>query len=69
MTKDIEEMKEEQRQMEREPAWTVKQLLMDKRLRRTLIIICGLQLSQQLSGINAVSYIIICILECCLDNY
>lgn len=52
---DIAEMQEEQRQMEIEPAWTMRQLLKSKKLRFPLIILAFLQTSQQCSGINVVS--------------
>ena len=48
-------MQKEQIEMEKEPAWTMKKLLRAKRFRRALIIVCGLQICQQLSGINVVS--------------
>ncbi|XP_046863615.1 solute carrier family 2, facilitated glucose transporter member 1-like [Xenia sp. Carnegie-2017] len=53
---DIAEMQEEQRQMEIEPAWTMRQLLKSKKLRFPLIILAFLQTSQQCSGINVVFY-------------
>jgi hypothetical protein len=52
---DIHEMREEQMQMEAEPPWTMKQLLKAKKLRFPLLLLCGLQAGQQLSGINVVS--------------
>jgi hypothetical protein len=52
---DIQEMREEQRQLEDEPPWTMKQLLKAKKLRFPLLLLCGLQAGQQLSGINVVS--------------
>lgn len=52
---DIEEMREEQTQLEAEPPWTMKQLLKARRLRFPLILLCALQMGQQLSGINVVS--------------
>ena len=52
---DVEEMREEQRQLEDEPPWTMKQLLKAKKLRFPLLLLCGLQAGQQLSGINVVS--------------
>ena len=48
-------MRKEQIEMEKEPAWTMKKLLRAKRLRQALIIVCGLQICQQLSGISGVS--------------
>lgn len=53
---DIQEMREEQRQLEDEPPWTMKQLLKAKKLRFPLLLLCGLQAGQQLSGINVVFY-------------
>lgn len=52
---DLQEMKLEQEQSEREPEWTFMQLLRSKELRMALILVVSLASCQQLSGINAVS--------------
>ncbi|KAG7494098.1 solute carrier family 2, facilitated glucose transporter member 1-like [Solea senegalensis] len=53
---DMQEMKEESRQMMREKKVTIKELVLSPIYRQPLIIAIVLQLSQQLSGINAVFY-------------
>ncbi|XP_029357092.1 solute carrier family 2, facilitated glucose transporter member 1 isoform X2 [Echeneis naucrates] len=53
---DMQEMKEESRQMMREKKVTIKELIMSPLYRQPLIVAIILQLSQQLSGINAVFY-------------
>ncbi|XP_019952331.2 solute carrier family 2, facilitated glucose transporter member 1 [Paralichthys olivaceus] len=53
---DMQEMKEESRQMMREKKVTIKELVMSPLYRQPLIVAVILQLSQQLSGINAVFY-------------
>lgn len=52
---DMQEMKEESRQMMREKKVTIKELVTSPLYRQPLIVAIVLQLSQQLSGINAVS--------------
>lgn len=52
---DMQEMKEESRQMMREKKVTIKELLQSPLYRQPLMVAIILQLSQQLSGINAVS--------------
>ncbi|XP_047202399.1 solute carrier family 2, facilitated glucose transporter member 1-like isoform X1 [Girardinichthys multiradiatus] len=53
---DMQEMKEESRQMMREKKVTILELFRSPLYRQPLIIAITLQLSQQLSGINAVFY-------------
>ncbi|XP_026203601.1 solute carrier family 2, facilitated glucose transporter member 1 isoform X1 [Anabas testudineus] len=53
---DMQEMKEESRQMMRERKVTIPELFRSPLYRQPLIIAVTLQLSQQLSGINAVFY-------------
>nr|XP_046238969.1 solute carrier family 2, facilitated glucose transporter member 1 [Scatophagus argus]XP_046238970.1 solute carrier family 2, facilitated glucose transporter member 1 [Scatophagus argus] len=53
---DMQEMKEESRQMMREKKVTIVELFRSPLYRQPLIIAVILQLSQQLSGINAVFY-------------
>uniref|UniRef100_A0A8B9HYX2 Solute carrier family 2 member 1 n=1 Tax=Astyanax mexicanus TaxID=7994 RepID=A0A8B9HYX2_ASTMX len=53
---DIQEMKEESRQMMREKKVTIPELFRSPLYRQPLIIAIMLQLSQQFSGINAVFY-------------
>ena len=52
---DLQEMKLEQQQAEREPRWTFPQLLRSRELRMPLVLVVSLASCQQLSGINAVS--------------
>lgn len=52
---DMQEMKEESRQMMREKKVTILELFRSHVYRQPLLIAVVLQLSQQLSGINAVS--------------
>lgn len=52
---DMQEMKEESRQMMREKTVTILELFRSRLYRQPLLIAVILQLSQQLSGINAVS--------------
>lgn len=52
---DMQEMKEESRQMMREKKVTIPELFRSNLYRQPLLIALVLQLSQQLSGINAVS--------------
>ncbi|KAI3369815.1 hypothetical protein L3Q82_024639 [Scortum barcoo] len=53
---DMQEMKEESRQMMREKKVTIPELFRSPLYRQPLIVAIILQLSQQLSGINAVFY-------------
>ncbi|KAM4587875.1 solute carrier family 2, facilitated glucose transporter member 1 [Odontesthes bonariensis] len=53
---DMQEMKEESRQMMREQKVTILKLLRSPLYRQPLLIAVILQLSQQLSGINAIFY-------------
>uniref|UniRef100_A0A3Q3Q0Y8 Major facilitator superfamily (MFS) profile domain-containing protein n=1 Tax=Monopterus albus TaxID=43700 RepID=A0A3Q3Q0Y8_MONAL len=53
---DMQEMKEESRQMKREKKATILELFRSPLYRQPLLIAVMLQLSQQLSGINAVFY-------------
>lgn len=55
MTRDLQEMKEEGRQMMREKKVTILELFRSPAYRQPILIAVVLQLSQQLSGINAVS--------------
>lgn len=53
---DMQEMKEESRQMMREKKVTILELFRSPLYRQPLLVAVVLQLSQQLSGINAVSF-------------
>lgn len=53
---DIKEMKDESRKMMSEPKVTILELFRSHRYRQPLVVAVVLQLSQQLSGINAVFY-------------
>jgi SP family facilitated glucose transporter-like MFS transporter 1 len=53
---EIDEMKVEARKSQSVQSFTLKQLLTTVDLRWPIIIACVLQVSQQWSGINAVSY-------------
>uniref|UniRef100_A0A671YWX5 Solute carrier family 2 member 1 n=1 Tax=Sparus aurata TaxID=8175 RepID=A0A671YWX5_SPAAU len=53
---DMQEMKEESRQMMREKKVTIPELFRSNLYRQPLLIALVLQLSQQLSGINAIFY-------------
>lgn len=55
MSSDLQEMKEESRQMMREKKVTIMELFRSPMYRQPILIAIVLQLSQQLSGINAVS--------------
>lgn len=55
VTDDIQEMKEEGMQMAMEKKVTILELFRSPNYRQPIIIAIVLQLSQQLSGINAVS--------------
>ncbi|XP_060775430.1 solute carrier family 2, facilitated glucose transporter member 1 [Neoarius graeffei] len=56
VSSDMQEMKEESRQMMREKKVTILELFRSPIYRQPLIVAIVLQLSQQLSGINAVFY-------------
>uniref|UniRef100_A0A0G2K2S2 Solute carrier family 2, facilitated glucose transporter member 1 n=1 Tax=Rattus norvegicus TaxID=10116 RepID=A0A0G2K2S2_RAT len=56
VTRDLQEMKEEGRQMMREKKVTILELFRSPAYRQPILIAVVLQLSQQLSGINAVFY-------------
>ncbi|XP_037683432.1 solute carrier family 2, facilitated glucose transporter member 1 [Choloepus didactylus] len=56
VTRDLQEMKEESRQMMREKKVTILELFRSPAYRQPILIAVVLQLSQQLSGINAVFY-------------
>uniref|UniRef100_H0V006 Solute carrier family 2, facilitated glucose transporter member 3 n=1 Tax=Cavia porcellus TaxID=10141 RepID=H0V006_CAVPO len=53
---DIQEMKDESVQMSQEPTVTVLELFRSRKYQQPILIAIMLQLSQQLSGINAVFY-------------
>lgn len=54
VSKDLQEMKEESRQMMQEKKVTIPELFRSPMYRQAILIAIVLQLSQQLSGINAV---------------
>ncbi|XP_077167224.1 solute carrier family 2, facilitated glucose transporter member 1 isoform X1 [Paroedura picta] len=56
VSSDLQEMKEESRQMMREKKVTILELFRSPMYRQPILIAIVLQLSQQLSGINAVFY-------------
>ncbi|KAK3556978.1 hypothetical protein QTP70_022327 [Hemibagrus guttatus] len=56
VSSDMQEMKEESRQMMKEKKVSILELLTSRIYRQPLVIAIVLQLSQQLSGINAVFY-------------
>ncbi|XP_042199596.1 solute carrier family 2, facilitated glucose transporter member 1 [Callorhinchus milii] len=56
VSSDLQEMKEESRQMMREKKVTIPELFRSPLYRQPLLIAVVLQLSQQLSGINAIFY-------------
>ncbi|KAK9528593.1 hypothetical protein VZT92_012746 [Zoarces viviparus] len=56
VSSDMQEMKEESRQMMREKTVTILELFRSPLYRQPLLIAVVLQLSQQLSGINAIFY-------------
>ncbi|GCC18804.1 hypothetical protein chiPu_0020896 [Chiloscyllium punctatum] len=56
VSNDLQEMKEESRQMMREKKVTIPELFRSPMYRQPIIIAIVLQLSQQLSGINAIFY-------------
>lgn len=55
MSEDMQEMKEESQQMMREKKVTIPELFRSPVYRQPILVAIMLQLSQQLSGINAVS--------------
>lgn len=55
VNEDMHEMKEESQQMMREKKVTIPELFRSPNYRQPLFVAVMLQLSQQLSGINAVS--------------
>lgn len=55
MNEEMQEMKEESQQMMREKKVTIPELFRSPVYRQPIIVAIVLQLSQQLSGINAVS--------------
>lgn len=57
VSQDIQEMKDESAKMSQEKKATVPELFRSPNYRQAIIIAIMLQLSQQLSGINAVSYL------------
>lgn len=59
VSQDIQEMKEESAKMSQEKKATVPELFRSPNYRQAIIIAIMLQLSQQLSGINAVSYLLV----------
>lgn len=59
VSQDILEMKEESAKMSQEKQVTVPELFRSPSYRQAIIIAIMLQLSQQLSGINAVSYFLV----------
>lgn len=60
VSKDLQEMKEESAKMAQEKKVTIPELFRLASYRQPLLIAVMLQLSQQLSGINAVSLSFIC---------
>lgn len=58
MEEDIEEMRAEERAQQAEASISMRELLCSPTLRAPLLIGVVMQLSQQLSGINAVSFAI-----------
>jgi SP family facilitated glucose transporter-like MFS transporter 1 len=59
---DIEEMRAEERAQQAEATISMMELICSPTLRSPLIIGVVMQLSQQLSGINAVSVLTFCVL-------
>ncbi|KAI0220130.1 Solute carrier family 2, facilitated glucose transporter member 3 [Lamellibrachia satsuma] len=53
---DLAEMQHEVQQQKLDPEWSFMKLLKTKSLRRPLIMVCFLAMSQQLSGINVIFY-------------
>lgn len=56
MSEDMQEMKDESQQMMREKKVTIPELFRSPVYRQPILVAIMLQLSQQLSGINAVSH-------------
>lgn len=56
MSEDVQEMKDESQQMMREKKVTIPELFRSPVYRQPILVAIMLQLSQQLSGINAVSH-------------
>lgn len=56
VSEDMQEMKEESQQMMREKKVTIPELFRSPVYRQPILVAIMLQLSQQLSGINAVSH-------------
>lgn len=56
VSEDMQEMKDESQQMMREKKVTIPQLFRSPMYRQPILVAIMLQLSQQLSGINAVSH-------------
>lgn len=59
VSEDMQEMREESQQMKREKTVTIPELFRSPIYRQPIFVAIMLQLSQQLSGINAVSQIAI----------
>ncbi|KAM4727457.1 solute carrier family 2, facilitated glucose transporter member 4 [Rhinophrynus dorsalis] len=56
VTEDLSDMKEEKRQMDSEPKVSIIQIFRSRNYRQPILVAIVLQLSQQLSGINAIFY-------------
>ncbi|XP_053318628.1 solute carrier family 2, facilitated glucose transporter member 4 isoform X1 [Spea bombifrons] len=56
VSEDLSEMKEEKRQMDSEPKVSIAQIFRSRSYRQPILVAIVLQLSQQLSGINAIFY-------------
>uniref|UniRef100_A0A803JAY5 Solute carrier family 2, facilitated glucose transporter member 4 n=1 Tax=Xenopus tropicalis TaxID=8364 RepID=A0A803JAY5_XENTR len=56
VTDDLSDMKEEKRQMDSEPKVSILQIFRSRNYRQPILVAIVLQLSQQLSGINAIFY-------------
>lgn len=56
MSEDMQEMRDESQQMMREKKVTIPELFRSPVYRQPILVAIMLQLSQQLSGINAVSH-------------
>ncbi|NP_001085607.1 solute carrier family 2 (facilitated glucose transporter), member 4 L homeolog [Xenopus laevis] len=56
VTNDLSDMKEEKRQMDSEPKVSILQIFRSRNYRQPIVVAIILQLSQQLSGINAIFY-------------
>lgn len=64
VSKDLQEMKEESAKMAMEKKVTIVELFRSASYRQPLLIAVMLQLSQQLSGINAVRRSLQCLAPC-----